>query len=202
MRYREITPDAAKQAEQAGGRKFLEYLVNCALPEDEGVYLVVDGQRLEFPGGMGLAPGWLERPLTETEQRWVSAGILARTNFFGVKVPISLRRPGSGFAFLEVSSEETRGFSIYEGDFFGNLFIDPPIACVAAPPRTPGGPEDGVFQLRVGTEPDPSAPPLEGLPLTRCGFVLTGRPQEPGAHCFRGVCYDEYISVYLKPAGS
>ena len=148
---------------------------------------------------MALAPEWMDRPLTETEQRWVTAGILARTNYFGKKVRISMRHSGSGFKSLKTDPEEAGEYTLYEGDFFGNIFGDPSVACVAAARREAGQAADPIFALRVGTEVDPNLPSLQGLPLTRCGFILTGYTDEPGAHSFNGVQYDEYISVYLKP---
>ncbi len=181
------------------GRQLLSYLINCALLPTQGAYVVIDGQRFDFPGGMGFAPEWLDRPLTETEQRWVSAGILARTNFFGKQVPISMRNPQSGFESLNVSPEEAKEFILYEGDFFGNVLMDSPVACAALARRTPEQTADPIFSVRVGTEIDPAIPPFLGRPVTRCGFVLTGFTDEPQAHSFNGVQYDEYISVYLKP---
>lgn len=199
MRFRELTADAVTLAGDEHGRQFLSYLINCALPPTEGAYAIVGGQRYDFPGDMALAPEWMDRPLTETEQRWVSAGILARTNFFGKKVQISTQHPGSGFESLEASSEETGEYTLYEGDFFGNIFGENSVACVAAARRSAEAAADPVFALRVGTEVDPSLPTLHGRPLTRCGFILTGYTDEPGAHTLNGVRYDEYISVYLKP---
>jgi hypothetical protein len=202
VEYRELTADAVTLAGNEQGRHFLSYLVGCALPDTLGAYAVIEGQRYEFPGDLGLAPHWLDRPLTETEQRWLTAGILARTNFFGKKVVISMRCPNGSFKSLEVASEEAKGFTLYEGDFFGNLFGETSVACVAAAPRTPEQAADPIFALRVGTEIDKAAPPYLGKPLTRCGFVLTGSTDAPQAHFFNGVQYDEYISVYLQPQKS
>jgi hypothetical protein len=202
VRYQELSADGSKYAQNEQGRHFLSYLINCALLPTQGAYAVVEGQRHDFPGGLGFAPHWLDRPLTEREQRWVSAGILALTNFFGKHVMISMRNPQSGIASLSVSPEEAEEFTLYEGDFFGNVFTDPSVACVARAPRPPGEAADPVFAVRVGTDVDPDIPPLQGLPFTRCGFILTGQTGEPGAHSFNGVQYDEYISVYLKPQKS
>lgn len=180
------------------GRQFLAYLVNCALHPTQGAFAIVDGRRHDFPGGLGLAPHWLERPLTETEQRWVSAGILALTNFFGQHVEVSLRNPHSGFVSLNVSREEAQEFTLYEGDFFGNVFADPPLACVAPARRPLDQANDPIFAIRVGTEIDPAIAPILGRPVTRCGFIHTGYVDEANAHSFNGVRYDETISVYLK----
>jgi len=202
VRYRELSADGVLLASSEKGREFLTYLIDCALPQDLGAYAVIDGQRYDFPGSLALAPEWLDRPLTETEQRWVSAGILARTNFFGKKVQISMRNPKSGFASLDVSPGEAAEYTLYEGDFFGNVFADPSVSCVAPASRTTQDAADPIFSLRVGTEIDPQYPPILGKPVTRCGFVLTGFAGEPNAHTFNGIRYEEYISVYLKPQKS
>lgn len=69
-------------AQTESGREFVRYLADCALCAGVAAYADVAGQHHEFPGAMGLAPDWLHRPLTEAEQRWVSACLLARTNYF------------------------------------------------------------------------------------------------------------------------
>ena len=202
VQYRELTADGAQLAKTESGRQFLSYLINCALLPTQGAYAVIDGERHDFPGGMGLAPDWLDRPLTETEQRWVSAGILALTNFFGEHVQISMRNPHSGFTSLDVSREEAGEYTLYEGDFFGNILIDPSVACVAIARRPSEQADDPIFAVRVGTEIGPKIPSILGRPITRCGFVLTGYTDEPNAHTFNGIQYDQYISVYLKPQKS
>lgn len=199
MEFRELTADAVKLAENEPGRQFLSYLVNCALPDTLGAFAIVLGKRYEFPGDLGLAPHWFDRPLTETEQRWVTAGILARTNYFGKKVRISMRNPHGPFEKLGINEEEAKDYTLYEGDFFGNIFGDPSSACVAVAPRTPEQASDPILTLRVGTEIDPNIPPMGGKPVTRCGFILTGSTEDPDAHTWNGVHYDEFISVYLKP---
>jgi hypothetical protein len=199
VQYRELSADGVKMAGDEPGRQFLAYLVNCALLPTQGAYAIVDGRRHDFPGGLGLAPHWLERPLTETEQRWVSAGILALTNFSGQHVEVSLRNPHSGFVSLNAGREEAEEFTLYEGDFFGNVFADPPMACVAPARRPSDHADDPIFAIRVGTEIDPAIAPIFGRPVTRCGFILTGHTDERTAHTFNGVHYDETISVYLKP---
>src|SRR6185312_10309882 len=69
--FRELTADAAELAASEGGREFLTYLIACALDEDQGAFVVVDGVRHDFRGSFGIAPQWLDRPLTEIEQRWL-----------------------------------------------------------------------------------------------------------------------------------
>jgi len=201
VRYFPLSDEANQIAQTPEGREFLKYLVGCALPEGMGAIATSDGNVYELPGSLGLAPNWLTQPMTEREQRWVSAGILARTNFFGKQVRISMRNPGSGIASLQTSEEERSEFSIHEGDFFGNLFAENPVACVAVGRRTPTEQADAILHVRVGTEIDPALGTIDGQPVSRCRFIVTGYSDEPGAHTWSGVSYPEYISVYLKPLG-
>src|SRR5205085_12298424 len=105
----------------------------------------------------------------------------------------------SGFASLQASAEELREFTICEGDFFGNIFADPPVACVALGRRTALQQADPIFNVRVGTQVDPELPLVDGFPVSRCGFLITGHVDEASAHHHRGVLYDAYVRVYLKP---
>jgi len=201
--FRELTSDAAELAASEGGREFLTYLVACALAEDQGTFVMVDGVRYDFRGSFGIAPQWLDRPLTEIEQRWLTAAILARTNFFGVEVIISMRHPGTqgveALPWLEISEQERTEFTLCEGDFFGNIFIDPPVKCVAVAPRTPAEQAAPVLKWRLGTQIDPDADLIDGKPLSLCDFVIVGNIGDPDAHRYLGIQYDQYVRVYLKP---
>ena len=192
--------DPAKAiAQTESGREFIKYLTDCALDASVSAYADVQGQHYEFPGAMGLAPHWLHRPLTEAEQRWVSACILARTNYFGVEVQISLRADHSPFPALQTTDQERREYILHEGDFFGNLFTNTPVAAVAVGRATPEQRRDPVFQRRVCTAEDPDAAPHDSKTHSLCGFIITGDARNPDAHTLSGQQYDQSISVYLKP---
>lgn len=190
---------ANRIAQTEPGREFIRYLADCALCAGDATFADVEGQHYEFPGAMGLAPQWLHRPLTEDEQRWVSACILARTNHFGVEVQISLRADHNPSSPLQITDQERQEFTLHEGDFFGNLFADTPAAAVALGGATPEQRHDPVFQLRVCAVEDPNATPIAGQKLSRCRFIMTGDARDPEAHTLNGQHYDQYISVYLKP---
>ncbi|MDS4021844.1 MAG: hypothetical protein RKR03_15300 [Candidatus Competibacter sp.] len=194
-----LNDQAHDLARTESGREFVRYLADCALCPGVAAYADVAGQRHEFPGALGLAPHWLHRPLTEAEQRWVSACILARTNYFGVEVKISLRADHGPHPALAITDDERREFTLHEGDFFGNLFVDPPVAAVALGRATPEQRRDPVFQRRVCTAEDPDAAPLNGKKLSRCRFIITGDARDADAHTLSGQAYAQYISVYLKP---
>lgn len=175
-------------------RTLVEYLVGCALPA--GVEIEADhaGRKLRFAGSLGLAPAWTDRALTLAEQRWVSACILARTNYFGKRVEISLRARPPAPAGLRASPAESAAFSLLEGGFFGNVFAVPPTAFVCTPRRPAGWTPDPALRDRVCTALAGEIA-ATGEPVTRCGFVHTGIC--PGANA--SVAERQTIFVYLRP---
>jgi len=118
-------------------RELLEYVVSCALDDDQSLSVVVDGQTYVFAGSLGLAPEWGERDglCSVSCQRWVSACVLARVDAKGVTRPISIR--GANEA-LDVSPREVRDFHVREAAYFGNLFApgQPRFLCLAPGQRS------------------------------------------------------------------
>lgn len=188
-------PTLAATPEQ---RQFLKYLVGCALPESVELYADIGGERFAFPGSLGLAPAWAERGLAETEQRWVSACILARTNLFGKTVPVSMRARVPAHPALETDSKERQTYTLPEGGFFGNLFAERPVAYVCAGDRTPAQAADPVLAERVCTAPS-GRRTANGDPITRCGFIAVGACGETSRYTVNGETYTEVIFAYLKP---
>jgi hypothetical protein len=103
-------------------REVLRYVYSCAMPAGKRLTLTLDGQEYHFDGAIGLAPEWGEEGGTcgQSCQRWISACLLARTNAFGVPVPISIR--GNHPALANVSQAEKDRFSFREGSYYGNVF--------------------------------------------------------------------------------
>ena len=178
-----------------GGESLLRYAIGCALPADASVSKD-DGMQLA--GALNLAPQWADRALDPSEQRWVSACLLARTNLFGVHVTISMRgeRPAlSG----SVTEEEETAYTFQEGAFYGNLWAQPSRAYVCT-----GTGENAVKDRlqRVCTEESDVAG------VSRCGFEITGKCEDvcegqggDGAklRCRAGeTTYDEVITIFLK----
>jgi hypothetical protein len=121
----------------------LEYMVSCALAPGQSVEVAVDGEVIVYEGSLALAPQWgEEHGECDAEcQGWVSACLIARTNFLGESVQISLLGDHPG---LQPTSEESLDFDIEEATYFGDLFGESRTlyACVPAgssgPERTCG----------------------------------------------------------------
>jgi hypothetical protein len=121
----------------------LEYMVSCALEPGQSVEVAVDGDVMVYEGSLGLAPQWgTEGGACDGEcQGWVSACLIARTNFLGVTQPISLLGEHEN---LEPTAEESIAFDVEEATYFGDLFSKTRTlyACVPAgssgPERTCG----------------------------------------------------------------
>ena len=180
-------------------RKDMTYLASCALGADTVLVAEVDGEVHEFPGAIGLAPEWWRRPLTPEEERWVSACLLARTNFYGVRVEISLHTPFPTEApGLRIEEEEARSFAMEEATFFGNVFGQSPAAYVC------GGNDDTERQARIRAHRRICALPLaqhlpDGRQVTACGFIYLG-PCTDSSFNQDGIAYREAVAVSLRAA--
>jgi hypothetical protein len=179
-------------------RMQLTYLVRCALPADIELYTQHGTERFTFPGQMGLAPRWLSEAMTPSEERWVSACLLALVNYFGKQVRVSLRATRPPVPTLKASDEEQQTFSIFEGGFFGNLFTPHPAAYTCRGERTPEQAQDPILQDRVCTQ-EAGARTTDGRPLTYCHFIMTGRCEDDASLTVDGQRYAEVIFTYLKP---
>jgi hypothetical protein len=186
-------------AATAAKREQLKYLVRCALPADVALYADIAGERFTFPGSIGLAPRWLTEAMTPSEERWVSACLLAHVNYFGKHVRISIRATGVSVPELEASAEEQQTYTIFEGGFFGNLFAPTPVAYTCQGTRTSAQASDPILQDRVCTQKTGETT-AEGAPLTVCRFLLTGHCEDPLSFTVDGLYYPEVVFVYLKPS--
>jgi hypothetical protein len=179
-------------------RHLLKYLVSCSLPRNVEAYVDDDGGRHTFAGSLGLAPAWAERGLTETEQRWVSACILARTNAFGKSVPIFMRATEPALPALQSSEADRKAFNLFKGAFFGNIFAESPVGYVCSGARAGQEARDPILADRVCTQPSGALSPA-GEPLSHCGFIHVGPCNGISAFTAGGTRYREVIFVYLKP---
>lgn len=192
-----ITLTDTAQAASEDDRMRLKYLINCALPAGVIVETEVNGQHYEFPGDLGLAPEWSRRALTLQESRWVSACILARTNYFGRTVQISMRADLAPAGRLVADAAEEKRFPLHEAAFFGNVFEAdaPAYVCIGDAARR----EEQLRALyRVCSLPDGRLLD-DGPPLSYCNFIITG-PCDARPYVQDGVDYtSQVVHIYLQP---
>ena len=180
------------------GRDVMTYVVGCAIPNGQNVTLAdKSGVTYTLTGLIGLAPAWATRAPTVSEQRWVTACLLARTNVNGVPVNLSMRHD-SNLALITSAAERTQ-YSQVEGAFYGNLFAATPtwFAC-----------SNRNWTQLVGTFRACALSP-NGI-TTDCGFSYTGtcsstttctdRTAPFGACKGQGVTYSEVITINLTPS--
>jgi hypothetical protein len=187
--------DLKTMASDEGGRELLTYMVSCALPEGQSLDVVTDDGTYTFDGMIGLAPDWVTQPLSTTDARWVSACLLARVNYYGVTVHISMRGDSPALA---ITPEEGTDYPLYEGAFWGNLFVDGPQdknACMSQYKST--DPQVASVPLRECTVPT-------GDGTTMCGFTYAGICEdvcsgENGASGFTSCAgQSDVINIFLQ----
>jgi hypothetical protein len=110
-------------------RTFLQYAVGCAFDSTQTFsFTWTDGggtvYQENYPGQLGLAPAWANSALNVSEQRWVSACLAARTNYYGVLVNISVR--GAHPTISRPEGPEKDEYFHEEGALWGDLFSPEP----------------------------------------------------------------------------
>lgn len=101
------------------GRRTVSYIAKCALPSGDSLTKNdQSGKGYNFPGGLGLAPGWKNGNCDQSCQELVSACVTAHVNTFGVHYPIWVdsAAPSIGWG-LPPSNYQM------EGTFFGNIIL-------------------------------------------------------------------------------
>jgi hypothetical protein len=187
--------DLKTMASDDGGRELLTYMVSCALPEGQSISVDTDSGTYTFDGLIGLTPDWVNAPLSVTDRRWLSACLLARVNYYGVTVHISMRGDSPALA---ITPEEGADYPLYEGAFWGDLFVDGPQdknACISEYKAT--DPQVADVPLRQCTVPS-------GDGTTWCDFtaagtcedVCSGRDGENGYTSCAGA--GQVINVFLQ----
>ncbi|MEO8554299.1 MAG: hypothetical protein ABI678_30190 [Kofleriaceae bacterium] len=144
--------------ENADGREVLTYLVACALgPTQSVAFTSSTGTAYKFTGEIGIAPAWTTRALTLDEQRWTSACVFARTNYYGIPVALSIRghHPALGTTSGDLA------YTSLDGGFYGNLF-------------DPTGPKEYACDGRSTNTQRICADPAPDGVTTNCGFTFTG----------------------------
>ena len=168
------------------GLQLLKYMIRCAIPSgvclnvptaatDPDVPAECSGGSCQFCGNLGLVPGWQNNALSVTEERWVSACLLAHVNLNGVSVPISARDSEAGY-LAPAKAPETNNFSAPEAAFYGNVFRKGPN----------GDYEKYVCNAGASTVPPGRMCGLDPMGALKCSMKFTGScagsPLAPGAN--------------------
>lgn len=196
-----IAPSALSSLQDPGAagdvsRQLFKYMIGCGLDGTQSYSLTwydLDGVRHDetYVGYLGLAKDWPDRPLSPSEQEWISACLLSRTNWYGTSVMLSSRAQQVNLKVTEPN--ELNDYPNFEGAFWGNIFADTPVAfacnnaptmalartahrdCAAGHENLDGTTSNcGIIQI-VGdcashcSEPDPS----DGY-YPSCGLTLNG----------------------------
>src|SRR5262249_6559609 len=119
-------------------------------------------------------------------------------NYFGKHVLVSMRAIPPPVPALEASDDEQQTFSIFEGGFFGNLFIPEPVAYTCRGERTLTQAGDPMLPDRICTQ-ETGATTADGKSITYCRFLLTGRCADATSVTVDGTPYTEVIFTYLRP---
>jgi hypothetical protein len=101
--------------------EMLKYVYSCAMPAGASMELTVNGVVYPFAGSIGLEPQWgvVGGSCDSNCQQWISACVLARTNYYGKRVNISMR---GNHPALAVSTTEAQQYTLQEGTYYGNIF--------------------------------------------------------------------------------
>jgi hypothetical protein len=174
----------------ADSRAYLNYLVGCALGTSQG--LVSNG--FTFTGSLGIVPAWTTRALTLSEARWVSACIIARLNYSGTSVQISMRGSHSS---LTLVGTEGADYNTQEGAFYGNVFSPKGFvgyACNGVDQAAHDG--YGALALRECANSDPAVPGKTYCNLADKGLCTTACTTTGGSYA-GCTGYDEVITTYV-----
>lgn len=189
----------------SGGRMVLSYVVSCALPAGTSMSATDStGVSYTFNGSIGLAPEWATGVPTASNRRWVSACVLARTNYFGVSVPISVRADNN--VKLTASSSEITTYNEAEGAFWGDLFGTTPYEYTCAAQAFTTTTNTGIEGLRDCSRSTDGVKSMCGFTFT--GYCATTYPGKtipctdkvaPFGSCKGGsTTYAEVITIYLQ----
>ncbi len=174
-------------------RALLKFITQCALRKDQVLTVETDGLVFEYYGNLGTAPNWDGYPnsLTPSEQRWVSACVLARVNYFSTPVPINMRTKATSGFKIPVTEKELDQFPYHEGGFFGNIFIDnKKYVCQGdAPKKVLVGKNRICSMASIGQETSK---------ISSCGYTIVGDCDDPSVFFRDGINYKETIHVWLK----
>jgi hypothetical protein len=173
----------------------LEYVVSCALDANQSVDVTAGGQNYSFQGQLGLAKHWGDAngSCCASCQSWVSACVLARLDFLGQHVEISVR---GNNPHLHSCDAERDTFTEREATYYGNIFTSPQqrYACLSPGQtvisRVCGANDTGCVVDVLGECPQFCEKPTKDGAFTDCraGDADKDDPEYHGS-----------VTVYLKP---
>jgi hypothetical protein len=135
-----LTADALAEGPRLSGalgdpkaRSFLKYVVGCALPSGTSFQVVVDGTAYPYEGRTGLAPAWGQTggSCDASCQAWVSACVLARVNYLGVQVALSIRGEHPALA---LAPGESSDYPHIEATYYGSVLSPNQVRFACLPP--------------------------------------------------------------------
>ncbi|MGK4005089.1 hypothetical protein WMF31_20850 [Sorangium sp. So ce1036] len=187
-------PLTASALRDPAARSVLKYIAGCALPAGERILLEIDGVEVAFVGELGLAPRWGEKggSCDAGCRSWVSGCVLARLNYLGEKVSISLR---GDHEELRANKAERRAYPRQEATYYGDIFAEEPLYYACLPPgassipRVCGPSLDGCVLDVVGPcgavcekqRDDGSFPGCRAMVRGRSGELRPDEPPYPGS---------------------
>lgn len=182
-------------------RELFSYVVSCALPAGAHVDLTIDGVDYVFNGQIGIFPQWGNAggSCDKGCRNWVSGCVLARVNYLGVQVPISVRGTK---APLALGPDEASDYPKREATYYGNIFSQPQVryACLSpgetSNPRVCGPSLDDCVMEVVGSCDLFCGPAHASGAFSNCRNM----PRDPsGAWPNGSQSFPGSITVFLKP---
>jgi hypothetical protein len=159
----------------------MAYIVGCALPPGTTLALTLsDGSHQTYEGSLGLAPSW-GAPSGACDaacKAWISACVIARINFSGSLMPLSMR---GDTAALAADAAEQAAYPQREATYYGSIFDGRLVAHACLPAG-----KDSIPRV-CGPEHDPFNPDPEQR--GDCLIDVVGRceqscDEELGDHSF------------------
>jgi len=178
-------------------KEIMPFLVGCALNETSmWISIFEDGLPVQFAGELGLAPNLGSNFMNQQEQGWVSGCLLARVNYFGKHIELSLRNTPE---IIVEDASEIIDFPVFEGAFFGNLFSNDSFLKYACQgdPEAQALLESPDRKWRICTD---SSNPCSMVVLGSCSDVCQNFTVNSGySNCtVEGQTYDQIFNVFLR----
>ena len=180
-----------------GHDNFMKYVVACALAANEVVTFTDSNSVMHtWTGSLGLAPGWVNGPISSEEEGWMSACLLAHLNSNGKTVQISVRGSNAGLA---TTTAEVGTLGSFAGAFFGDLFSEDGgyYACSTAELRNNSSQTHSMLQTMIREQGRECA--IDGcndtVTAVDCSTVCGG---VPASSCtVDGHTFNQVINVYV-----